>query len=106
MGLVVGDGDSITTARLAEQIQSGFVPASRQSMTKSVGCVILTNNYVLTISICSDEIGIVQPSGRGVAVQGDTDQEPRTIHPVPTLLNDEIRLGDTDRKVSMVQLER
>jgi len=52
MGLVVGDGDSITTAQLADQIQSGFVPASRQSMTKSVGCVILTNNNVLTISIC------------------------------------------------------
>ena len=54
----------------------------------------------------SDEIGTVQPSARGVAVHGDTDQEPRTIQLVPTLLKDGIRLGDTDRKVRMVQLER
>ena len=54
----------------------------------------------------SDEIGTEQPSARGVAVHGDTDQEPCTIQLVPTLLNDGIRLGDTDRKIRMVQLER
>ena len=54
----------------------------------------------------SDQIGIIQPSARGVAVHGDTYQEPRTIQLVPTLLNDGIRLGDTDRKVRMIQLER
>jgi hypothetical protein len=54
----------------------------------------------------SDEIGIVQPSARGMAVHSDTDQEPRTIQLVLTLLNDGIRLGDTDRKVRMVQLAR
>ena len=51
----------------------------------------------------SDQIGIVQPSARGVA---PPTRKPRVIQQVPTLLNDGIRLGDTDRKVRMVQLER
>jgi hypothetical protein len=84
----------------------GIVHPKAQAIEQNKVCRCYSRGLLSSFWDVSDGIGIVQPSARGVAVHGDTDQEPRTIQLVPTLLNDGIRLGDTDGKVRIVQLER
>jgi hypothetical protein len=70
---------------------------------------IATLSYRLgpCVEMLSDGTWYVQCSARGVGnARAIPIRKTRTIQLVPTLLNDGIRLGDTDMKIRMIKLER